>query len=796
MTADGSATQRFTRATVFDALLGALSGMSACNHDDMVAPAAILWADEDRQWLALVPRLRQRLAHFLTFGDHDPATQTGPAIWLRCMLGRSLPEATWAPEVVPVIYLPGVSRQALRAVESCPPPLRPLVELQFRGVVWTQQNGKDWTLAAFLQTKNGGLGLEVARDDATAEALLRAAVRLADMPVDQLRNKRLDAEFFNSLMTEDPVRDLLTWLNDPKEVRGRMDDAGWGSFRAVCKQKYKFDPEKDGELTAGESLGVKGQGRGHWAHVWRRFQEAPTLYPNLKELLRRARPKTAPSMFDADAPVWPQDNEGLEDSLRKDLVEVGKKPPTVARKGIAELEKQHGARRACVWSKLGDSPLAGALEFLAVLALATERTLGGSTPEAMAEQYAEWGWKADAAVLDALAIVRKPADVVAVRTAVCGMYRTWLEDGAEQLQKVAENSAALPCATPSGKPEDLPKGCCVLFADGLRFDVGQKVVAALESAGVKVDRGRRWAAMPTVTPTAKPAASPIAGLLSNSSLGDEFRPTIAATGKELTSDRFKQLLGEATIQVLGANEGGDPEGRAWTEYGSLDRMGHDQGWKLAWRIEEEVEGLAARIRGLLEAGWREVRVVTDHGWLLLPGGLPKVELPKFLTETRWGRCATLKKTATPDAVTVPWTWSAEHRVAVARGIACFKHGTEYTHGGLSVQECVVPSLVVRAAARKEGRISIKSIAWKRLVCKVVVEGEPLGHSADLRGKAADPGTSLLADPEERKARPVGTDGAATLFADDTHQGAAAVVVLLDAEGRVVAKEPTTVGGEE
>ncbi len=41
--------------------------------------------------------------------------------------------------------------------------------------------------------------------------------------------------------------------------------------------------------------------------------------------------------------------------------------------------------------------------------------------------------------------------------------------------------------------------------------------------------------------------------------------------------------------------------------------------------------LLERIEALLGAGWREVRVVTDHGWLWLPGGLPKVDLPKYLT---------------------------------------------------------------------------------------------------------------------------------------------------------------------
>ena len=37
--------------------------------------------------------------------------------------------------------------------------------------------------------------------------------------------------------------------------------------------------------------------------------------------------------------------------------------------------------------------------------------------------------------------------------------------------------------------------------------------------------------------------------------------------------------------------------------------------------------------------------MTDHGWLLLPGGLPKTQLNEGLTETRWGRCALIKEGA-------------------------------------------------------------------------------------------------------------------------------------------------------
>ena len=95
---------------------------------------------------------------------------------------------------------------------------------------------------------------------------------------------------------------------------------------------------------------------------------------------------------------------------------------------------------------------------------------------------------------------------------------------------------------------------------------------------------------------------------------------------------------------------GDPSGKAWTEFGNLDTTGHNEGIGMARRIPELLSTLVQRVESLLEAGWKVVRVVTDHGWLLMPKGLPKTDLPKFLTATRWRRCAVVK----PNADDLEW----------------------------------------------------------------------------------------------------------------------------------------------
>jgi hypothetical protein len=251
---------------------------------------------------------------------------------------------------------------------------------------------------------------------------------------------------------------------------------------------------------------------------------------------------------------------------------------------------------------------------------------------------------------------------------------------------------------------------------------------------------------------------------------------------------------ERGFQDLRGDDTGDPSGRAWTERGEIDRNGHREGWKLARRIGEEIAGIEERIRSLLEAGWREVRVVTDHGWLLLPGGLPKVDIPQYLVESRWTRCGTLKPGAKVDLPTFPWHWNPEVRIALAPGISSFRANIEYSHGSLSLQECVVPGFVVRAPQPAGPAAAIASVLWKGLRCRVQIVGADERWKVDLRTKAGDAASSLA---KEAEPRPVGSAGEVALVVDNPDcEGTAAIVVLLDPEGRVVARQNTVVGGDE
>jgi hypothetical protein len=775
-------------ATILEALQRSLAHAARHSPGEM-APVAILWPDADGQWQSLIPQLRNLMPQLLVLGTYAPEQRQGPAIWIRCVIERVLPAVLLPERTVPVIYMPNVSRQTLRNVEECPWELQPLVELQYRGTIWCQRNGKDWTAEAFLVSEDAGLGLDVAKDTQTRRAMLGALAQLAVTSLSRLREKRLEAEDFDKLMIEDTPRNLLEWMNNPHGTREKWDDARWSAFRSRCKAEYGFDPKTDGELVAGERLGMR---EGAWLGVWERFTEAPALYPGIPDLLERARPQGRLPFIKE---TWPDENAEEEKLLRKALNKLADVNAAEAREQIDKLEKAHGVRRKWVWSKLGLSPLAKALSHLSALTTHTMMGLGGDSPMAMADLYAHGGYLADDAALRALAEVRSAEDHEAVSAAIRAIYLPWLQDAAEHLQRLVAVSP-LPCKGSAAQPPILAEvGTCILFIDSLRFDLAQRLAALAQDRKLHVTQARRWAAVPTVTGTAKPAVSPVVEQITGQRLGEDFLPEVVDAGQPVTPDRLKKLLTLAGYQYLVASENGRPQdadARGWTEYGEFDKLGHDLQVKLAGRIDDQLELLVDRIEELLEAGWRQVRLVTDHGWLLVPGGLPATSLPKYLTESRWSRCATIKTGAHVTVPTAGWFWNPTEVFAFGAGVSCFTSRFQYAHGGISLQECIIPDMVFSSEAAIAGTTAkITEVQWRGMRCRVSAEPSGVAVTVDIRTKVGDSASSIT---EPKKADDEGK--AALLVEDDSLEGMTVSVVLLDNSGRVVARRATTVGGEE
>lgn len=761
-----------------DEFIKAVRSAAVFNKEVQVAPACILWPDRDRQWETAMPRLQEEMPELLILGDYKPEARTGPAIWLRCQLSATGSESSR----VPVLYLPGVSRQDLRAVEGCPDHLKPLAELQFRGVIWSQVNAKDWTILAWLKTDQGGLGLDVSQDNDTRRAMHLALNRLLNEDLELLKGKRLEKDYFNTLLTGgDPIRDLLQWLDQGEAFRSGRSENEWLAFVEVCRSQLAFNPQKDGLLAGAARLAAA---EGPWRTVWERYCEAARRFPGIPAQIRKCK-MPADDLFSNEETHgnWPQWNETREIKLREDLKSLNKLPAHEARKKILEFEQEHSRRRNLIWSELNEAPLAKSLKHLAILADVTRTSLAAGNPSDMAALYRNHGWKADNAMLQALAEVEKTEDVDAVSTAVCSIYQTWLEEASRHLQKVWEPGQV------SFSDPGSEIGQCIIFVDGLRFDCARRLAEILEKKGLTVETKEQWAALPSVTGTGKPAVAPIKSkedLVAEEADGFNF--------EILSSSQFNKAVEASGYKILDKKsrvESTDLQ-NIWCECGNIDHEGHDRGARLARQLDTIFNEIAARIIECLGAGHKSVRVVTDHGWLLLPGGLPKIELPHDLSETKWGRCAAIKEGAANQERLFPWHWNQNRHFALADGISCYKKGLEYSHGGLSLQECLTLELKVMggATATAFSDLEITDVKWSGLRCKVAATGNFTELKLDIRLNAGDPGSSVLLTVKK-----FNENGMASVVVENEDLvGKSAVLTVLADDGNMVLQQSTVIGG--
>ncbi|WP_250514392.1 BREX-1 system phosphatase PglZ type B [Caballeronia sp. INDeC2] len=775
--------------TVLSRLANALGKAAAGNSHAAAPTTVVLWPDKERLWESVLERAMTVMPELVVLGSYEPERRCGPAIWLKCVVARTL--SIVPAGAVPVIYLPGVSRADLRAIESCSRDLQPLAELQYRGAYWSQANAKDWTPSAFLASKNGGLGLDVAQDKATQEALgqaLKAGV-LLDRSVDGLNERQINAEWLYSLLAPNPTRDLLVWLNDPDSARSQWKGVRWDVFAKRCKSDFGVDPVSAGTLVAAELL-AKAEGK--WTAVAELYRDSYTSFPNIFKLLVTAQPPQMGLFPDVGKLAgYPLANEQSESALRIALLACAPMDAHEARTAILDAEKEHGIRRSWLWNRMGRAPLAAALAHLSKVAELSVTVPIGQKPAELAASYQQSAWQVDDAALLALGAVQLKSDVDAVSAALRAVYLPWVEEAARRLQEAIKVTGGLAPLSAESVGEQ-SAGTCTLFVDGLRFDVAVRLRERLSGLG-EMRLSTRWTSLPSVTASGKAWCSPVADQVSGTADDVEFEPRIAKDGKPLSGHNFRKLLAEHGVQPLDKHETGDPQGRAWTEAGDLDHYGHEHGVRLARDLETQLDHVVERVSELCQAGWKRVRIVTDHGWLLLPGGLPKTELPKHRAETRWGRCAVLKDTAHGTSLTFGWDWCKDVQVAYAPGVTSFKAGDEYAHGGISLQECLVPILELKATGAAMTTtvlaVTIKAVTWKGLRCVVEVDSASPGLKVDIRTKPALASTSLAASP-----KPVDGTKANVAVADDGQMGSAAVVVVLSPTGDVLQKQATTVGG--
>ena len=769
--------------SIYDKVLHALKQAENHNSQVMVKPEVILWPDPENQWTEVISVLQEALSQLLIYGSYNPAKKQGPAIWMKCMIAKALPEANWDADAIPIIYLPGVAKSDLRNVENAVFNFQPLLEYQYTGTLFIQENGREWSILAFVENPINGLGIKVAKDNATKDALKKTLPSIfQDREV--LANKSIiDADYLNNQLFPDIIPSILKWMCKGDPFLKAMDAGKQEVFINLCKSQYEFEPDHKNIKAIAEKLGAQ---KNSWKYVWQLYATAPHKYPEIEALLRLAKPADLGSgMFALPEESWPQVNEQKEEVLEQALTKVAKQDAAKALTSLRELEKEHGARRNWVWFELGKSPLTDSLQYLVQMAAKSQEAYSTVSIDSIQNYYTTQGFNIDQHMRKALAAVKTEKDKEIVKSMIQLFYQPWIENMTYKFQKlVAQDSGIFTAQTATQETETY-----VLFVDAFRYELAEEFAKRLEKQKLKVSLQASWSAIPSLTPTSKPNVSPIATTVSTQSTITEFRPQLQ-NGKDLQTQAFRDALKAAEFKLVTHANDIQTEGKHWQEIGDIDTKGHEEQADMVKRIDELFDQVQEALDVAFERGIKRFKIVTDHGWLLLPGGLPKTPLNAGLTETRWGRCALIKEGAGTNLLHLPWRWNPSIFIAYAPGISFFKANEEYAHGGISVHECLVPTMMVENPNVQNILADIKVVKWVNLKCTINTSDVPDGYCVDIRTKYNDAKTSIVLSKNKTL-----QGNTVTLMVDDAAEHQAATIVLMDENERILDKKPTTVGGD-
>jgi len=259
------------------------------------------------------------------------------------------------------------------------------------------------------------------------------------------------------------------------------------------------------------------------------------------------------------------------------------------------------------------------------------------------------------------------------------------------------------------------------MVDSLRYEMGRDLGEALAGTG-EVHVGRAAGVVPTVTGCGMAALMPGAdGMLRLVEKDGGLVPALGTRLLKTSADRMKLLADtygdrffETTLDDL---LGSPKKAAAALKKAELfvvrtqdpDAVAENLGaWRARRYLSDVIGDIAAAVRWVVSQGVDRVVISADHGHMMLPE-IPAgdvVQTPPGGWPASKRRCL-LGSGLSGSAGTV--TLKAGHvgiqgdvqEVCLPIGFRVFSEGEGYFHGGLSLQEAVVPVIVFRAGREKQ-----------------------------------------------------------------------------------------------
>jgi hypothetical protein len=274
----------------------------------------------------------------------------------------------------------------------------------------------------------------------------------------------------------------------------------------------------------------------------------------------------------------------------------------------------------------------------------------------------------------------------------------------------------------------------VVVVDALRYDLGMALKELIGGSDVSLEA--RITSVPSITPVGMTAMLPlrgdtIAAVVSSGKLELEHEKYGDLTSRpnrtKLLTDRVSAECIELSDLMSAAES---PSAKLLVVFTSeIDNLGHKTGHDLSKFLDQLVGDLKIAVEKLHANGYETVHIATDHGFILMADDGDKIDAPKNQAAVGGDRYLFLADGAVVDEsmLTLSMPMDERLRLAFAPGIACFVKPKQYLHGGISLEEMVVPLLTSVAKQKSEKmkvQCALPSPDVTTMSIKVVLVVEP------------------------------------------------------------------------
>ncbi len=303
------------------------------------------------------------------------------------------------------------------------------------------------------------------------------------------------------------------------------------------------------------------------------------------------------------------------------------------------------------------------------------------------------------------------------------------------------------------------------LVDALRYELARDLVEGLAPLG-RVELTPAAASLPTTTPVGMAALMPGAdGALRLEKKGDELVPNIGERSLPASSDRMallKVTLGDRFKEITLSELLSSRSVQLNAKYGStdllvvrsqdIDAFGEGTNLLMAREFMSKVlTHLRKATDALVALGFEHFVFAADHGHVLLPeippGDVVAAPQGEWLLEKRRCRLGSCHGSSPGSLVMKARDLGIDGpapELVVPTGLKVFSAGGGYFHEGISLQECVLPVVVLdasgRAADSGEGEVRLAYKADKftsRVVGVKVWFNAMLADSRQVRVEAYD-----------------------------------------------------------